>query len=164
MRSREERVEPERERSILCSRTAKYTIRAFVHLAGLRKGAFATNKDIARLENLPAPHMSKILQYFARTGVLRSVKGPTGGFALDLDPSEIRLLDIVGPLDGLVMYRRCITGLAKCSEDMPCSMHDSWASLRSEILAYMERTTIADLARALELKRRAIGKSRPAKG
>jgi transcriptional regulator Rrf2-like protein len=60
---------------------------------------------------LPAPHMSKVLQYFARTGLLRSAKGPQGGFALDIDPAQIRLMDIVAPLDGLVKYRRCATGL-----------------------------------------------------
>jgi Rrf2 family protein len=163
MTSRTEQVEKQQERRILCSRTAKHAIRALIHLAQLPKGAFATNGDIARAEDLPGHHLSKILQYFARTGILRSVKGRAGGFALDLDPRDIRLLDIVGPLDGLVMYRRCITGPAKCSDDMPCFMHDGWVSLRSEILAYMEGTTIADLARALEQKRKAIGTARRAK-
>jgi Rrf2 family protein len=137
--------EPEQERNILYSRTARYAIQAFVHLAQLPKNGFATNKNIAVAENLPSPHLSKILQYFARTGLLRSVKGPTGGFALDVDASQIRLLDIVGPLDGLVKYRRCATGLAKCSDEMPCSMHDGWVSLRSEIMGYLESNTIAEL-------------------
>src|ERR1035438_9417998 len=38
--------------------------------------------------------------------LLRSRKGPTGGFALRVDPSEIRLLDIVEALDGLAPYQQ----------------------------------------------------------
>jgi DNA-binding IscR family transcriptional regulator len=42
-------------------------------------------------------------------------------------------------------------------------MHDSWKALRSRIMEYLEKTTIADLAAALEQKRRALEKPRKAK-
>ena len=45
---------------------------------------------------------------------------------------------------------------------MPCSMHDSWVALRSRIMDYLGRNTIADLAKALEIKKKnlAIAKQR----
>ena len=39
---------------------------------------------------------------------------------------------------------------------MPCSMHDSWVALRSRIMDYLGRNSIADLAKALEQKRKAL--------
>ena len=90
----------------------------------------------------------------ARQGFLRSSKGPTGGFALRVDPGEIRLLDIVEALDGLAPYQQCASGLSECSDDMPCSMHDSWINLRGRIMDYLGRNTIADLAKALEMKKK----------
>ena len=87
---------------------------------------------------------------------MRSSKGPTGGFALRVDPDEIRLLDIVESLDGLAPYQQCASGLSECTDDMPCSMHDSWVALRSRIMDYLGKNTIADLAKALEQKKKSL--------
>jgi DNA-binding IscR family transcriptional regulator len=73
-----------------------------------------------------------------------------------VDPSEVRLLDIVEALDGLAPFQQCASGLAECNDDMPCSMHDSWVALRSRIMDYLGRNTIADLVKALELKKKSI--------
>ena len=93
----------------------------------------------------------------------RSSKGPTGGFALRVEPSEIRLLDIVEALDGLAPYQQCASGLSECSDDMPCSMHDSWVALRSRIMDYLGRNTIADLARALDQKKKLLAATKTRK-
>jgi Rrf2 family transcriptional regulator, iron-sulfur cluster assembly transcription factor len=103
------------------------------------------------------------LQQLARKGLLRSSKGPTGGFSLRVDPSEVRLLDIVEALDGLAPYQQCASGLSECNDDMPCSMHDSWIALRSRIMDYLGRNTIADLAKALELKKKSLAASKQRK-
>src|SRR5438067_11545712 len=106
---------------MIYSRSAEYAIRAFVHLAQVQEGKYAMVKNIAEQENIPAHFLAKILQQLARTGLLRSSKGPTGGFALKVDPSQIRLLDIVETMDGLAAYQRCAMGLSERSEAMRCS-------------------------------------------
>ena len=141
---------------MIYSRSAEYAIRAFVHLAQVPEGKYAMVKNIAGQEGIPAHFLAKILQQLARKGLLRSSKGPTGGFAMRADPGEIRLLDIVEALDGLAAYQQCASGLAECNDDMPCSMHDSWVALRSRIMDYLGRNTIADLAKALELKKKSL--------
>ena len=120
-------------------------------------------KNIAAEEDIPAQFLAKILQQLARKGMLRSSKGPTGGFTLRVPADEIRLLDIVEALDGLAEYQKCASGLADCNDDMPCSMHDSWKALRSRIMDYLGRNTIADLAKTLEQKRRLLEKPRRGK-
>src|SRR5438552_2399184 len=99
-------------------------------------------KNIAEEENIPSHFLAKILQQLARKGLLRSSKGPTGGFALRKGPSDIRLLDIVEALDGLGAYQQCASGLSECTDEMPCSMHDNWVNLRSRIMDYLGRNTI----------------------
>jgi Rrf2 family protein len=148
---------------MIYSRSAEYAIRAFVHLAQVPEGKFAMVKNIAEQEEIPAHFLAKILQQLARKGLLRSSKGPTGGFALRVPASDVRLLDIVEALDGLTAYQQCASGLAECSDEMPCSMHDSWMSLRSRIMDYLGRNTIADLAKALEQKKKNLEKTRKAK-
>jgi len=148
---------------MLYSRSAEYAIRAFVHLAQVPDGTYAMVKQIAAEEEIPAHFLAKILQQLARKGMLRSSKGPTGGFSLRVPADEVRLIDIVAALDGLSEYEKCTSGLSECSDDMPCALHDSWKMLRSRIMDYLGRNTIADLARALEQKRRMLDKQRRTK-
>ena len=145
---------------MIYSRSAEYAIRAFVHLAQVQEGKYAMVKNIAEQEDIPAHFLAKILQQLARKGLLRSSKGPTGGFSLRVPADEIRLVDIVEALDGLTEYQQCAAGLSECSDDMPCPLHDSWKAVRSRIMDYLGRNTIADLAKALEQKRRLIEKQR----
>ncbi|HUJ23697.1 MAG TPA: Rrf2 family transcriptional regulator [Bryobacteraceae bacterium] len=148
---------------MIYSRSSEYAIRAFVHLAQVPDGKFAMVKQIAAEEDIPTHFLAKILQQLARKGLLRSSKGPTGGFSLRVPADEVRLLDIVEALDGLTEYEKCASGLSECSDDMPCPLHDSWKALRSRIMDYLGRNTIADLAKALEQKRRMIDKQRRGK-
>jgi len=148
---------------MIYSRTSEYAIRAFVRLAQLPDGKYAMVKEIAAEEVIPAHFLAKILQQLARQGLLRSSKGPTGGFALRVPADEIRMVDIVEALDGLTEYQRCASGLTECSDEMPCALHDSWKALRSRIMDYLERNTIADLAKTIEQKRRLLDQQRRTK-
>lgn|SRR5512143_2621314 len=147
---------------MIYSRSAEYAIRAFVHLAQVPDGRFAMVKQIAEHEEIPSHFLAKILQQLARKGLLRSSKGPTGGFSLRQAPGDISLLNIVEALDGLADYQKCASGLAECNDEQACGMHDSWKALRSRIMEYLEHTSIADVAAALDEKRRQLEK--PKKG
>jgi len=145
---------------MIYSRSAEYAIRAFVNLSRVSEGKYAMVKNIAQEEAIPAHFLAKILQQLARKGLLRSSKGPTGGFSLRRKAEEISLMDIVSALDGLNDYEKCASGLAECNDDAPCGMHDSWKALRSRIIEYLERTSIATIQAALEQKRQAVAKPR----
>lgn len=138
---------------MIYSRAAEYAIRAFVELAQAPPGQYRMAKQIAEQCDIPAHFLAKILQQLARQGILKSSKGPTGGFSLRRPPSEISLLEIVETVDGLENYQRCLGGMVECNDRAHCGMHDSWKALRSRIMDYLEGTSIADLAKALDDKR-----------
>lgn len=148
---------------MIYSRSSEYAIRAFVHLAQVPDGKFVMVKQIAEQEQIPAHFLAKILQQLARKGLLRSSKGPTGGFSLRQPPEDTTLFSIVEALDGMTDYEKCISGLAECNDEASCGMHDSWKDLRLRILDYLEGTSIADLAQALEEKRRLLEKPKKAR-
>jgi Rrf2 family iron-sulfur cluster assembly transcriptional regulator len=128
---------------MIYSRSAEYAIRSFVYLARIPAGKFAMARHIAQEEKIPAHFLAKILQELARKGLLRSNKGPSGGFSLRVPASQIKLLDLVEALDG--------TALAESLNHGPWIL-DSWKDLHSRIMDYLECNTIADLARAVEKK------------
>lgn len=139
---------------MIYSRSAEYAIRAFVQLAAVPEGKYAMVKQIAAAGEIPSHFLAKILQQLARKGFLRSSKGPTGGFCLRVPAAEMTILKIVDAVDGLTDFDRCPGGLAVCSDTAPCGMHDSWKALRSRIMEYLECTTIEDLAKGFEQKRK----------
>jgi Rrf2 family protein len=145
---------------MIYSRSAEYAIRAFVNLSRVPEGKYAMVKHIAQQEEIPTHFLAKILQQLARKGLLRSSKGPTGGFTLRRKASEVSLMNIVEALDGLGDYDKCASGLAECNDEQPCGMHDSWNALRSRIIEYLKQTSIADIQTALEEKRRVLAKPR----
>jgi Rrf2 family protein len=148
---------------MIYSRSAEYAIRAFVFLAQVPPGKYAMVKQIAEESDIPAHFLAKILQQLARQGFLKSSKGPTGGFCLRYTASDITLLQIVESIDGLADYQRCIGGMMECNDQMRCGMHDSWKALRSRIIEYLEGTTVEDLSKALDQKRRLLDKQKKKK-
>ena len=77
---------------MIYSRSAEYAIRACIDMAELKPGAFAMVKQIAARTSAPSHFLSKILQQLARETLLRSNKGPTGGFCLRMPAMSALLL------------------------------------------------------------------------
>jgi Rrf2 family iron-sulfur cluster assembly transcriptional regulator len=143
---------------MIYSRSAEYAIRAVVHMAALPPGEYVMVKHIAAEGGIPSHFLAKILQDLARDGFLHSSKGPRGGFRLRQPAEEISMLKIVEAVDGAGRYGRCIGGSPVCNDRALCGMHDSWKTLRSRIIEYLEGTTVADLAKALGEKRRLLAR------
>src|SRR4051812_8314565 len=136
---------------MIYSRSAEYAIRSVVFLARVPDGKFAMARHIAEKEQIPAHFLAKILQELTRKGLLRSNKGPSGGFALRAPANQIRLLDLIQALGG--------SSFAESLSPAPWKL-DSWNDLHSRIMDYLERNTIADVARELDNRKAAAGKSK----
>ena len=139
---------------MIYSRSAEYAIRSLVYLARIPDGKFAMARQIAEEEKIPVYFLAKILQELTRKGLLRSSKGPSGGFSLRVPASQIKLLSLVEALDG--------NALADSLNQTPWIL-DTWKDLHSRIMGYLERNTIADVAEALEHKKAAIEKAKRGK-
>ena len=148
---------------MMYSRSVEYAFRALTYLARQPKGSQKLARQIARSERVPAFFLAKTLQQLARNGVLRSVKGPTGGFALDRPPNKITLMEVIEVLDGSGTYDRCIVGLRECNDQVLCPVHDSFKSLRERLKRYLSRTTVAQLVTESERKRQAAKRARTKK-
>lgn len=109
-------------------------------------------KNIAEEEQIPSHFLAKILQQIARKGLLRSSKGPTGGFCLKVSASKLKLIDIIEAVDGLSSFNACAGGLPECTSARACSLCDRWKPVQSRIMVFLGKTTIADLVRDAKRK------------
>lgn len=139
--------------AMLYSNGCEYAIRALTYLAQQPSGRLSLLGDIADAEGIPRSFLAKILQDLVREGMLRSARGPTGGYALAYPPEEISLLEIKAAVEGTADLERCAVGLEPCSDDTPCPLHEDFKPLRAAIREYLARTTVSDLARGIWEKR-----------
>lgn len=139
---------------MLYSKPCEYAIRALAHVAQGKKDVEVRGLEIARQEGLPAPVLAKVLQELVRKGLLRSRRGPGGGFRLARRAELITLRDVVAAIDGLDHFQECAVGLERCADETPCPLHDTFKGLRAQVVSYLENTTIAGMAAALERKKR----------
>lgn len=131
---------------MLFSRSTEYAIRAMTFLAQQPSGKLTGAKEIAEAEDIPIPFLWKILQILARHRLIRSFKGLRGGYELARPADEITLDAVVVATDGLGLTGGCVLGLATCSEENACPLHDTWKRIRGEMNAMLEQNTLANLS------------------
>jgi len=139
---------------MLYSSACEYAIRAAANLASREKDTLVKSRDISDAEAIPAPFLGTILQRLVNAGLLRSARGPNGGYGLARPPGEITLYDIREAIDGVDDLEACAVGLEACSDEMPCPLHDTWKPIRQRIRRYLSGTTLEQMARAMAAKRK----------
>jgi Rrf2 family protein len=127
------------------------------HLAQQPTGELTMLSEIAATQNLPRAFLGKILKDLVHTGMLRSARGPTGGYSLAREPAAISLLEIKEAIDGRGDLERCAVGLSPCSDNAPCPLHDTYKPLRTAITTYLQDTTLAGLTAGLSEKQKLLG-------
>ncbi|MBF8457072.1 Rrf2 family transcriptional regulator [Kaistella sp. G5-32] len=130
------------------SKSCEYGIRASIYIAKQSlKERKVSQMEIANAIASPVAFTAKILQKLTKTNVLRSSKGPNGGFFLDQkDLDDVKLWDVILAIDGDGLLEDCTLGLRKCNAFKPCPMHNSFVKIRAEIRETLEGTSLRFLA------------------
>ena len=137
--------------STLFSRQCEYALQAVIYLARKPEGEMTPIRELTERLEIPYHFLGKILQDLTRKRLLRSLKGPTGGFALAKPAGQITLLQIVEALDGTDFFNECVLGFPECGGENPCPVHHRWGPIRDEIRGMLLGKNIAQLA--AEMKR-----------
>jgi Rrf2 family protein len=81
----------------LISKTAEYALSALVCLT--HEGRGLTAKEIAQATGMPEGYLAKVLRTMARLGLVRSRRGPTGGFTLGRPPDRMTLGEVIDAIE-----------------------------------------------------------------
>ena len=115
----------------MLSKTCKTAIKAVIYLCS----KFDTEenvgiKEVAEFINASEHTVGKILQTLARQNVIKSMKGPTGGFYISKEQQKQPIINIVEAIDGKQIFTSCGLGLSKCSATHPCPIHNEYKQVR----------------------------------
>lgn len=134
------------------SRACEYGIRAAIYIAEQSRAERRVNlKDIANEIGSPEAFTAKILQLLAKSEIINSVKGPMGGFEIDIKQmNKINLSHVVTAIDGNLIYTGCGLGLKECSPKQPCPVHDKFKKIRNDLKKMLESTSLFELSMGLK--------------
>ncbi len=112
------------------SNSAKYAIRTILHLSKMEADSKSTVEELAKELDIPKPYLSKILQQLSRSNIISSLKGRGGGFYLDENNMNRRLIDVIVCIDGKNIFDQCIMGLTICDAQNPCILHTEYKTFK----------------------------------
>jgi Rrf2 family protein len=125
---------------------ADYAVRAAIELAGTAEGSPRKMDDLATAQAIPVSFLENILTQLRSAGIVRSQRGPDGGYWLSRPGSEITLADVIraveGPLVGVRGQRPEEIEYAGAAEPL----QRVWIALRANLRAVLEEVTVADVA------------------
>jgi len=140
------------------STKSRYGLRAMIDLALHYKQGHVAVGDISKREDISTHYLEQILSKLRREGLLKSVRGARGGYALAKPPGKITVGRIVGILEGGIELVNCTSGTKKsfCKRIDRCLSRLVWEKLNACINEVLDSTTLADLLK--EAKERGIDK------
>jgi Rrf2 family protein len=130
----------------MLSYTCKTAVKTVVYLATkVQSGEKSGLKEIAEYIGASEHTVGKMLQNLVRKDVIKSLKGPTGGFFISKEQTRQPLINIVEAIDGNTVFKECGLGLSRCSSTHPCPIHNEYKEARDILERIFKTRTIRDL-------------------
>ena len=128
------------------SKSFGYALRGILYIAKMQDEKRKIQIDeIAGTLSVPKHFLGKIMQQIVKAGLLRSTKGPYGGFSLAEETLAMPLINLVEITDGLDQFRVCVLKLKYCDGINSCPLHDEMELIRDKFMTVFTGTTIGDL-------------------
>lgn len=132
----------------------RYAVSALADIAATGGKAPVALSDIALRQGISLSYLEQLFAKLRRAGLVDSVRGVAGGYALSAAPSDIRVADIVAAVDEEIRTTACAAGsTVGCKgTSARCLTHDLWDELGRQIEVFLNAVTLEDI-----IERRVLG-------
>jgi len=127
------------------STKGQYGVRAMFEIARGYPDEPVNIKVISERQDVSPHYLEQILNRLRRSGLIRSVKGPGGGYLLTSSPEEISISEILRELEGPVAITSCLNPAEGCVRVDSCVTHLLWKALGRQIEEFLNTITLRDL-------------------
>lgn len=128
------------------STKSKYGLKAMVDLCSAREGELISIKVIAERQSIPDSYLEQLFSTLRKAGVIKSVKGPSGGYKLGLPPDKISVANIVQVLDGELTILTDKDKVTFKEDPLGYFINDTvWKKVDQEVQSLLHSLTLADL-------------------
>lgn len=122
----------------------KYAVTALVDMAVYGQTGPITVHSIATRQGISVLYLERLTGLMRAKGLLKSIKGPGGGYELARLSQEITVADIIHAVEEPVDITTC-KGLENCQKGGRCLTHFLWEELNTRIMDYLQSVTLHDL-------------------
>ena len=123
----------------------RYAVMALVSLAGASRGNPISIKDISRPGAISRLYLNQLFARLRRRNLVKSVRGPGGGFILARHPAEITIGEIIRAAEGKNARVGCRSSGRKCGMIERCKTQNMWDTLERRIDEFLDSITIENL-------------------
>ena len=129
------------------STKGRYAVMAMVDLAKHSTGRPISLADIAERQEISLSYLEQLFAKLRKGGLVKSVRGPGGGYLLAHAGDATRVSDIILAVDEPIRTTRCAANSqAGCRSDKTrCLTHDLWEELGNQIHTYLSSVSLADV-------------------
>ena len=127
------------------STRSRYGVRLMLALGISEKKGPIFLKDIARSEEISEKYLSQIIIPLKAKGLVTTFRGAHGGYVLSRPASEIRLLEIIEPLEGDLGLVDCVMNTEVCGRSTDCATREVWNEMSNMLIEFLNTLTLEDL-------------------
>ena len=130
----------------------RYAVQALADLATIKDEKPTNLTEISLRQGISISFLEQIFLKLKRKNLVKSLRGPTGGYILSRPSSEITLSSIIDAVDEKIKTVACRKDSKKgCNgKSMKCITHNLWDDLESHINYFFEKNTLKDVLYKLE--------------
>lgn len=129
------------------STRGRYALRMMLDLALHNSGEYITLKDISARQEVSVKYLEQIVSVLSKAGMLKSVRGPSGGYKLTKSPEQYTVGDILRVTEGSLAPVACLDSPQNvCPRAETCATLGFWQELYDAVRGVVDKTTLADLA------------------
>lgn len=122
----------------------RYAVTAMLDLALNDQYGPTSLADISQRQEISLSYLEQLFARLRRSGLVRSVRGPGGGYLLSKSASDISVSAVIDAVDETVDATRC-QGLSDCQQGNTCLTHHLWCELSGQIRHFLDDITLAQL-------------------
>ena len=122
----------------------RFAVTAMLDLALQDADKPVTLAGISERQDISLSYLEQLFSRLRRNGLVKSVRGPGGGYCIARKTGDISVSEIISAVDELIDATQC-GGQENCHDDRRCMTHDLWASLNDKILEFLSGVSLADL-------------------
>ena len=129
------------------STKGRYAVMAIVDLASHSDGRPVALADVADRQEISLSYLEQLFGKLRKGGLVKSVRGPGGGYLLSRSADDMRVADIIAAVDEPIKTTRCSPGSpAGCHHDKSrCLTHDLWEELSCQIRDFLSNVSLNQL-------------------
>ncbi len=123
----------------------KFAVTALLDIAIYGEtGIPMTLYSISDRQGISISYLEQLFVKLRRQGMVKSYKGPGGGYILSRDLEQLKISEIIKAVDDDMDARTC-HGLKNCRDNNKCLTHDLWNDLTEHVYTYLDSVSLSDL-------------------